>query len=233
MPQLGRWVLRTACAQAAEWSRAGFHVGVGVNISVQQAGDDLVHDVAEVLRQTGLSPDRLMLEVTESIFVADSEAAAGPLEAVRAAGVRIAIDDFGTGYSSLGYLRRFQVDILKIAREFIGSADGGTEDWAFARAMVALGQTLDLHVIAEGIEQPGQLEQLRQLGCEFGQGYYFARPGDGPSIAAAFLPPVTAGGRARRTGTARAAMTARPLDTPGDVVASLGGAPANRPSAAR
>jgi EAL domain-containing protein (putative c-di-GMP-specific phosphodiesterase class I) len=129
----------------------------------------------------------------------DTQTTIARLEALRALGIRIAIDDFGTGYSSLGYLRRFQVDILKIAREFIGSADGGSEDWAFARAMVALGQTLDLRVIAEGIEQSGQRDQLRELGCELGQGYYFARPGDGPTIAAAFLPPITMAARGRRS----------------------------------
>ena len=233
---LGRWVLLASCRDAAAWRRErGIdRLVLSVNLSAAQLQQvDFVTDLEAILAETGFPARDLVLELTETAMFHDTQTTIARLEALRALGVRIAIDDFGTGYSSLGYLRRFQVDILKIAREFIGSADGGTEDWAFARAMVALGQTLDLHVIAEGIEQPGQLEQLRQLGCEFGQGYYFARPGDGPSIAAAFLPPVTAGGRARRTGTARAAMTARPLDTPGDVVASLGGAPANRPSAAR
>ena len=176
MPQLGRWVLRTACAQAAEWSRAGFHVGVGVNISVQQAGDDLVHDVAEVLRQTGLSPDRLMLEVTESIFVADSEAAAGPLEAVRAAGVRIAIDDFGTGYSALGYLRRLPVDVLKIDRRFIADMDG--TGVAVLAAILKMARALGLETVAEGIETREQLAQLRELGCDLAQGFFLARPMD-------------------------------------------------------
>ena len=176
MPQLGRWVLRTACAQAAEWSRAGFHVGVGVNISVQQAGDDLVHDVAEVLRQTGLSPDRLMLEVTESIFVADSEAATGPLEAVRAAGVRIAIDDFGTGYSALGYLRRLPVDVLKIDRRFIADMDG--TGVAVLAAILKMARALGLETVAEGIETREQLAQLRELGCDLGQGFFLARPMD-------------------------------------------------------
>jgi len=233
---LGRWVLLASCRDAAAWRRErGIdRLVLSVNLSAAQLQQvDFVTDLEAILAETGFPARDLVLELTETAMFHDTQTTIARLEALRALGVRIAIDDFGTGYSSLGYLRRFQVDILKIAREFIGSADGGTEDWAFARAMVALGQTLDLHVIAEGIEQPGQLEQLRQLGCEFGQGYYFARPGDGPSIAAAFLPPVTAGGRARRTGTARAAMTARPLDTPGDVVTSLGGAPANRPSAAR
>jgi EAL domain-containing protein (putative c-di-GMP-specific phosphodiesterase class I) len=133
----------------------------------------------------------------------DTQTTIARLEALRGLGIRIAIDDFGTGYSSLGYLRRFQVDILKIAREFIGSADGGSDDWAFAGAMVALGRTLDLRVIAEGIEQPEQADQLRALGCELGQGYYFARPGAGPAIAAAFLTPTADEEHRRRSAGSR------------------------------
>jgi len=114
----------------------------------------------------------------------DTEVAIGRLAALKRLGVRLAIDDFGTGYSSLGYLRRFQVDILKIARDFIGSADGGSEDWAFAHAIVALGRTLDLRIVAEGVEQPGQLQRLRKMGCEFGQGFLFARPVDGVTFTA-------------------------------------------------
>jgi EAL domain-containing protein (putative c-di-GMP-specific phosphodiesterase class I) len=106
----------------------------------------------------------------------DTQTTITRLQALRQLGIRIAIDDFGTGYSSLGYLRRFQVDILKIAREFIGSADGGTDDWAFAHAIVALGQTLGLRIVAEGVEDSGQLERLREMGCELGQGYLFSRP---------------------------------------------------------
>jgi EAL domain-containing protein (putative c-di-GMP-specific phosphodiesterase class I) len=98
------------------------------------------------------------------------------LQSIRALGVRIAVDDFGTGYSSLGYLRRFPVDILKIARDFVVSGDSDPEAWAFAHAIVAMGQTLGLRIIAEGIEEPAQLERLRGLGCELGQGFLFARP---------------------------------------------------------
>jgi EAL domain-containing protein (putative c-di-GMP-specific phosphodiesterase class I) len=115
--------------------------------------------------------------MTETVLFHDTSTTIARLEAIRDLGVRIAIDDFGTGYSSLGYLRRFRVDILKIAREFVGSADNH-EEWAFAGAIVALGRTLGLAIIAEGIEEPGQLERLRSLGCEFGQGYLFARPSD-------------------------------------------------------
>jgi EAL domain-containing protein (putative c-di-GMP-specific phosphodiesterase class I) len=192
---LGRWVLLASCREAAGWRRDhGIErLVLSVNLSAAQLQQvDFVDDLEAILAETGFPSQDLVLELTETAMFHDTQTTIARLEALRALGIRIAIDDFGTGYSSLGYLRRFQVDILKIAREFIGSADGGSDDWAFARAMVALGQTLDLRVIAEGIEQPGQLEQLRNLGCEFGQGYLFARPADGPSIAAAFLPPTLA-----------------------------------------
>ena len=107
----------------------------------------------------------------------DTSTTIAKLEATRALGVRIAIDDFGTGYSSLGYLRRFQVDILKIAKEFIGHPDR-PDEWPFAAAIVALGRALGMTIIAEGIEEPGQLAKLRELGCHLGQGYLFSRPLD-------------------------------------------------------
>ena len=118
----------------------------------------------------------LVLEMTETVMFHDTQTTIARLDALRALGARIAVDDFGTGYSSLGYLRRFKVDVLKIAQEFIAPGDGSSEDWAFAHSIVALGRTLDLRIVAEGIEQPEQLDRLRQLGCEFGQGFLFARP---------------------------------------------------------
>ena len=176
---IGAWVLREACAQAAEWSafgRDGLGLSVTVNLAAQQLAEaTFVDDLRRVMRETGLPPERLILEMTETVMFHDTSTTIARLEAIRELGVRIAIDDFGTGYSSLGYLRRFKVDILKIAREFIGSADS-QEEWAFAGAIVALGRTLGLAIIAEGIEEPRQLERLRGLGCEFGQGYLFARP---------------------------------------------------------
>jgi diguanylate cyclase (GGDEF)-like protein len=210
---LGRWVLLAACTEAATWrrERAIDRLVLSVNLSAAQLQQvDFVSDLEGILIETGFPGRDLVLELTETAMFQDTQTTIARLEALRGLGIRIAIDDFGTGYSSLGYLRRFQVDILKIAREFIGSADGDSEDWAFARAMVALGQTLDLRVIAEGIEQPGQLEQLRTLGCEFGQGYLFARPCDGPSIAAAFLPQASASAPRRLPGGARPADAAAP-----------------------
>jgi diguanylate cyclase (GGDEF)-like protein len=181
MPILGRWVLRTACAQAAAWSRDGYDIGVCVNVSAQQLdGAGIVRDVSETLRRTRLAPGRLILELTESLFVDDSDAVRGPLEALRAAGSRIAIDDFGTGYSALSYLRRLPVDILKLDRRFL--AELGPADVAVLTAILGLAHNLGLETIAEGIETPEQLVVLRDLRCDFGQGYHLARPMDAADV---------------------------------------------------
>lgn len=178
---LGRWVLGEACRQAARWSAfgpAGRGLSIAVNLSAQELQEPTFFDDLErILDETGVPPGQLVLEMTETAMFHDTSTTIARLEAIRALGVRIAIDDFGTGYSSLGYLRRFRVDILKIAREFVGPADS-REEWAFAAAIVALGRALGVTIIAEGIEEPGQLEHLKELGCELGQGYLFARPQD-------------------------------------------------------
>jgi diguanylate cyclase (GGDEF)-like protein len=182
---IGAWVLEEACTQAAKWGSYGRHgqgVSVTVNLSAQQLAEaPFVEDLRRILAKTGLPAERLILEMTETVLFHDTSTNLGRLEAIRELGVRIAIDDFGTGYSSLGYLRRFRVDILKIAEEFVGSADH-QDEWAFAGAIVALGRTLGLNIIAEGIEEDGQLERLRALGCQYGQGYLFARPNNGETI---------------------------------------------------
>jgi diguanylate cyclase (GGDEF)-like protein len=176
---LGRWVLLEACRQAAEWAATipdGDGLTMSVNLSAQQLQEpDFVGDLREILEETGLQPQQLVLEMTETVMFHDTLTTLSRLEAIRDLGVRIAIDDFGTGYSSLGYLRRFRVDILKIARDFIGPADR-QEEWAFASAIVAIGRSLGVTMVAEGIEEPGQLDRLIELGCELGQGYLFARP---------------------------------------------------------
>ena len=204
---LGRWILHESCREAAEWRRTRpiDRLVLSVNLSAAQLQQaDFVADLQAILEETGFPAEDLVLELTETAMFVDTNTTIARLGVLRQLGIRIAIDDFGTGYSSLAYLRRFQVDILKIAREFVGAAEGGTADWAFARAMVALGRTLDLRVIAEGIEEPSQLAALRDLGCEFGQGYLFARPDDGPSIAERFLPAAqTTGATSRRGLTAR------------------------------
>jgi EAL domain-containing protein (putative c-di-GMP-specific phosphodiesterase class I) len=185
---LGRWVLTEACREAATWRQTwpgAESLVLTINLSAAQLQQpDFVDDLRGILAETGFPPGNLVLELTETAMFHDTQTTIARLQGLRQLGIRIAVDDFGTGYSSLGYLRRFQVDILKIARDFIGSAEGGSEDWAFAHAIVALGRTLDLRIVAEGVEQPGQLLRLREMGCEFGQGFLFARPTDGSTFVA-------------------------------------------------
>ena len=177
---LGRWVLAEAARQVAVWDAEGdldpdFFVSVNLSpLQVQQV--EFIDEIESVLESIQLAPHRLVLELTETSMFQDTQATIAKLGALRERGVRIAVDDFGTGYSSLGYLRQFPVDILKIAREFVVPADRDIEEWAFAHAIVALGQTLGLDIVAEGIEAAGQVDRLRELGCEFGQGYHFSRP---------------------------------------------------------
>jgi diguanylate cyclase (GGDEF)-like protein len=172
---LGRYVLQTAARQAQRHMGADLFVSVNVSaVQLQQA--DFLAEVERALAMAGLPGERLVLEITESAMFRDTQATIDKLTALRRSGVRIAIDDFGTGYSSLTYLRRFPVDILKIARDFIGRPDEDSQEWAFTGAILALGRRLGLTVVAEGVEDEGQLDRLREMGCELGQGYLFARP---------------------------------------------------------
>ena len=177
---LGRWVLAEAARQTAAWEAAGDldpDFFVSVNLSpIQVQRPEFIGAIESVVEETGLTPTRLVLELTETSMFQDTQATITKLQALRERGVRIAVDDFGTGYSSLGYLRQFPVDILKIAREFVVPADRDDDEWAFAHAIVALGQTLGLSIVAEGIEEAAQADRLRELGCELGQGYHFSRP---------------------------------------------------------
>ena len=202
---LGRWMLEESCREVGGWRRDRRldRVALSVNLSaLQLQQQSFVDDVQAILAETGFPASDLILELTESAMFHDTHTTIARLEALRALGIRIAIDDFGTGYSSLGYLRRFPVDILKIAREFIGTEDSRSDDWALARAIIALGQTLNLRVVAEGIETTDQLKALRELGCELGQGYLFGRPADGPTIARHLWAPAT-GAAADRIALAR------------------------------
>jgi predicted signal transduction protein with EAL and GGDEF domain len=172
---LGRFVLQTAARQAQRHTDPDLFVSVNVSaVQLQQAG--FLAEVERALAISGLPAERLVLEITESAMFRDTQATIDKLTALRRSGVRIAIDDFGTGYSSLTYLRRFPVDILKIARDFIGKPGEDSQEWAFTGAILALGRRLGLSVVAEGIENQGQLDRLRDMGCELGQGYLFARP---------------------------------------------------------
>jgi diguanylate cyclase (GGDEF)-like protein len=172
---LGRYVLETAASQVQAWHRPDVFVSVNVS-AVQLQQVDFLDEVERALAISGLAGERLVLEITETAMFRDTQATIEKLTALRRRGVRIAIDDFGTGYSSLTYLRRFPVDVLKIARDFIGPASEDSQEWAFTGAILALGKQLGLAVIAEGVEDEGQLARLRAMGCQLGQGYYFARP---------------------------------------------------------
>ncbi|MFC7528699.1 putative bifunctional diguanylate cyclase/phosphodiesterase [Actinoplanes sp. GCM10030250] len=176
---LGRWVLGEACRQAVEWSNAGEGrpVKMAVNVSVRQFDrTDLVGVVAGILAETGMPANQLCLEMTESVLMTDTDDNLEQLVRLKALGVTLAIDDFGTGYSSLAYLRRFPVDTLKIDRSFVERLGALTDDTALADTIVQLGKSLGMETVAEGIEELGQLDALREMGCHFAQGYYFSRP---------------------------------------------------------
>jgi EAL domain-containing protein (putative c-di-GMP-specific phosphodiesterase class I) len=177
---IGRWVMLHACAHARHWSRSLTEllpITVTVNLSARQLGDvDLIDDVANALRVAGLRKDQLVLELTESTLLANSEETVGILTGLKALGVRLAIDDFGTGYSSLSYLHRFPVDVLKIDKSFVDGVANGPGASALASAVIALGNSLGLKTVAEGIENEAQYDALLALGCKFGQGYLFSHP---------------------------------------------------------
>ena len=175
---IGRWVLDTACQQAAAWHERGHALAISVNVSARQLDhDNLVEDVNDALRSSGLDPGSLILEITETALMRDPEAAAVRLRSLKALGVRIAIDDFGTGYSSLAYLRQFPVDALKIDRSFIsGFAASRESSNALIHTLVQLGKTLGMETLGEGIEDQLQLQHLQREECDLGQGFLFARP---------------------------------------------------------
>src|SRR4029079_11021628 len=152
----------------------GQRLMMSVNLSVKQLqSDTIVADVESALAESGLVHENLVLEITESVMMADTDLAVERLHALKALGVRLAMDDFGTGYSSLSYLSKFPVDILKMDRSFLQSGKAAS---GLAAAIVSLGETLNLQVVAEGIEMPEQLSSLLSLGCELGQGFFFAKP---------------------------------------------------------
>jgi diguanylate cyclase (GGDEF)-like protein/PAS domain S-box-containing protein len=177
---IGRFVLREACRQAAAWDLAGGPIAdlsVAVNLSPRQMREaDLVETIADVLRESGLRPDRLNLEITEAVLVDDSLGMTELLRQIKTLGVRISIDDFGTGYSSLSYLRRLPIDTLKIAKPFVDVVTHGAKDQALVQAIVALARSLQLAVVAEGVEQESQLDLLIGMGCEQGQGFLISPP---------------------------------------------------------
>ena len=179
--KLGRWILGRACREMRAWRdslASGADLRVAVNISGRhlQHGD-LVQDVAQALKESGLEPGNLVIELTESVIMHNTEANLGRLRQLKALGVRLAIDDFGTGYSSLSYLHRFPIDILKIDQSFVNRLTNTYDGPELARAVITLGETLGLDTVAEGIELEPQVAALLALGCVAGQGFLFATSG--------------------------------------------------------
>jgi diguanylate cyclase (GGDEF)-like protein len=175
---LGRWVLQTACRQAAAWYHAGLFEDIAhfaVNLSAAQTRDNgLMDQVLELLAETGLPASLLELEITEGVMMENVSANLDLMARIQAAGIHLSIDDFGTGYSSMAYLKRFPVDQLKIDRSFVSGVPG--DGAAIATAIIAMAHSLNLSVVAEGVETEQQLDFLREAGCDIMQGFYFARP---------------------------------------------------------
>ena len=177
---LGRWVLGEACRQAKEWQErypSEPPLAACVNISAEQVRHPgLVRDVTSALRESGLDPHTLLLEITESALMQDTEANEVVLGQLKALGVRLAIDDFGREYSSLSYLKQLPVDALKIDQSFVAGLGKDPKDKAIVEAMISMAHSLDLEVTGEGVETTEQLEHLRSMGCDVVQGHHVARP---------------------------------------------------------
>ncbi|MES2900934.1 MAG: EAL domain-containing protein, partial [Pseudomonadota bacterium] len=175
--QLGKWVLFESCRQMIRWQEAGLYVPkIAVNLSVKQfERGSIVNMVADILKETGLEPKRLQLEVTESVIMNTGDALVF-INDLHSIGVGLAIDDFGTGYSSLAYLKQLPVQTLKIDRSFIKDISTDSNDEAIAIAIIQLGKSLNLSVIAEGVETEEQVAFLRRHGCNHAQGYFYSTP---------------------------------------------------------
>ncbi len=182
---VGEWVLATACRQARAWEQAGLpRVSVGVNVSARQfRRGNFADTVAQVLRETELSPDQLELEITESAMMLDTGADIPAFRELKRLRVGLSIDDFGTGYSSLNYLKRFDVDSLKIDRSFIKDVTLDPDNDTITMAIIAMAHALGCKVIADGVETRAQLEFLADRGCDEYQGYLFSKPLDAEKLA--------------------------------------------------
>ena len=178
--RIGEWVLGQAIRDACAWNsgvREGMPVRIGVNLSARQLQEPtLVGQIAAVLSETGMPAENLVLEITETVLMQDLEGTVGRLQELKRLGICLSVDDFGTGYSSLQYLRRFPLDSLKIAKSFVDGVGGPSQDAAVARAIIELGTSFQLRVVAEGIERQDQHQRLVELGCTHGQGFLYSRP---------------------------------------------------------
>jgi diguanylate cyclase (GGDEF)-like protein len=175
---IGRWVLREACSQAKTWADAGLPLqSIAVNVSaIEFQNEHFLSNVFDTLKETGVAPEMLELELTESVLMKRSSHAAATLKALRAEGIRLAIDDFGTGYSSLSYLTRFPVDTLKIDQSFIRRITEVPSETAIVKAVLSMARSLNLRVVAEGVETRNELDFLQAHQCDEAQGYYFSHP---------------------------------------------------------
>ena len=189
---LGRWVLRQACRDAAGWpvtvpAMAG--ASISVNVSARQLTHPrFVADVDAALTDSGLEPHRLILEITESALIREPDAVIDTLHAVRARGVQIALDDFGTGYSSLSYVQKLPATILKIDKSFVDPIADSATGTALSEVVIKLAAAIGVQTVAEGVERPEQVAALRELGCDRGQGYAWSRPVPQDQLRAACTP---------------------------------------------
>ncbi|MDH3383982.1 MAG: EAL domain-containing protein, partial [Deltaproteobacteria bacterium] len=175
---MSEWVIRTACAQAKEWQEKGympFRISINVSARLFQQYD-LTKTILDTLKATGLGPDSLELEITESVAMQNVQSSMEILWKLNGLSVRVAMDDFGTGYSSLAYLKKFPIHLLKIDRAFIKDLDKNPEDQTIVKAIIAMAHTLNIDVIAEGVERSEQKDLLKTFGCGFAQGFYFSKP---------------------------------------------------------
>jgi diguanylate cyclase (GGDEF)-like protein len=188
---LGRWVLFEACKTTRSWQlEHGTAITISVNVSASQVQHPgFVGVVNEALRESGLAPESLILEITESVMMQNVEHSVAMLNELKSLGVRLAIDDFGTGYSSLSYLRRFPVDILKIDKSFVDGLSHAGKEQEIAQSIIELGRSLDLELVAEGVERIEQLGWLRARNCDMVQGYFFSRPVPAEDITGFLRPP--------------------------------------------
>jgi diguanylate cyclase (GGDEF)-like protein/PAS domain S-box-containing protein len=182
---IGEWVLRTACEQIRAWRDAGIELPVAVNLSACQFRQrNLAHTIHRILSETGVPPKCLELEITESDVMENAEIAIATLDELKARGVSISVDDFGTGYSSLSYLKRFPLDVLKIDRSFVRDIAVDSDDAAIVEAIIALARSLEIKVVAEGVETEDQMAFLNRAGCDYAQGYLFSQPVESGQIPA-------------------------------------------------
>jgi EAL domain-containing protein (putative c-di-GMP-specific phosphodiesterase class I) len=176
--EIGNWVINQSCIACNNWKEAGFpDISVAINISTIQFNDNnIVERIKENIRNTGVNPAIIELEITESLLMTDSSDFSNTLDKIKKLGIKVSIDDFGTGYSNLEYLKTIDVDILKIDRSFIQNLKNENHNENIIKAIIQISNSLDIKVIAEGIETEESVNLLRAIGCQIGQGYFWAKP---------------------------------------------------------